>query len=71
MPCLDLLTDFEQATENFEEVAKGYIDNNLLRYSVKTYLLMADIYYLAIKNLIAARRATKTCQSQSLADMLG
>lgn len=39
--------DYYKAIENFERVAKSSINNNLMKWSVKDYLLKAGICHLA------------------------
>ena len=39
--------DYYKAIENFERVAKSSINNNLMKWSVKEYLLKAGICHLA------------------------
>lgn len=39
--------DYYKAIENFERVAKSSINNNLMKWSVKDYLLKAGVCHLA------------------------
>lgn len=39
--------DYYKSTEQYEKVAKSSIDNNLMKWSVKDYLLKAGICHLA------------------------
>jgi len=39
--------DYQHAIENYERVAKSAINNNLMKWSVKDYLLKAGICHLA------------------------
>jgi len=39
--------EYQKATENFEQVAKKSMNNNLTKYSVKDYLFKAGIVHLA------------------------
>lgn len=39
--------DYYKAIENYEKVAKSSINNNLMKWSVKEYLLKAGICHLA------------------------
>ena len=49
--------DYYRAIENYEKVAEQSISNNLMKYSVKEYLLKAGICHLTSGDLIAAQRA--------------
>lgn len=49
--------DYYKAIENYEKVAEQSINNNLMRYSVKDYLLKAGICHLASGDQVAAQRA--------------
>lgn len=49
--------DYATAVQNFENVAKQSINNNLMRWSVKEYLLKAGICHLASTDMVATRRA--------------
>ena len=49
--------DYYKAIENFEKVAEQSISSNLMKYSVKDYLLKAGICHLASDDLVAAQRA--------------
>ncbi|QUC23856.1 uncharacterized protein UV8b_08097 [Ustilaginoidea virens] len=49
--------DYYKAIENFEKVAAQSVNNNLMRYSVKDYLLRAGICHLASGDLVATQRA--------------
>jgi alpha-soluble NSF attachment protein len=49
--------DFARATDKFESVAKASLQNNLMRWSVKEYLLKAGICHLAAGDLVATKRA--------------
>ncbi|CAM1503872.1 Fc.00g014630.m01.CDS01 [Cosmosporella sp. VM-42] len=49
--------DYYKAIENYEKVAEQSINNNLMKYSVKDYLLKAGICHLASGDLVAAQRA--------------
>ncbi|KAF4471455.1 transport vesicle fusion SEC17 [Fusarium albosuccineum] len=49
--------DYYKAIEKYERVAEQSINNNLMKYSVKDYLLKAGICHLASGDLVAAQRA--------------
>ena len=49
--------DYYKAIEIFERVAHGSISSNLMRYSVKDYLLKAGLCHLATGDLVSAQRA--------------
>ncbi|KAL6855165.1 vesicular-fusion protein S17 [Amphichorda felina] len=49
--------NYYKSIEIFEKVAQQSINNNLMKYSVKDYLLKAGICHLATGDLVAAQRA--------------
>lgn len=49
--------DYYKSIENYERVAEQSINNNLMKYSVKEYLLKAGICHLASGDIVAAQRA--------------
>ncbi|KAF7551850.1 hypothetical protein G7046_g7589 [Stylonectria norvegica] len=49
--------DYYKAIENYEKVAEMSITNNLMKYSVKDYLLKAGICHLAGGDLVDSQRA--------------
>ena len=51
--------DYTPAIQNFEHVAKQSVSNNLMRFSVKDYLLRAGICHLA-HDIIGAKRALES-----------
>ncbi len=53
--------DYLDAIKRFEHVARQAISNNLLRYSVKDYLLRAGVCHLAL-DIIGAKRAFESYQ---------
>jgi len=55
------LENYDKACEIFEKVAKASVDNNLLKWSVKEYLLKAGLCYLA-KDIVAAHKALEKFQ---------
>ncbi|KAI9810237.1 MAG: vesicular-fusion protein S17 [Pycnora praestabilis] len=48
--------DYQAAIQHFESVARQSISNNLMRYSVKDYLLRAGICHLAL-DIVGSKRA--------------
>jgi alpha-soluble NSF attachment protein len=55
------LEQYDKAIQIFEKVAKASVDNNLLKWSVKEYLLKAGLCYLA-KDIVAAHNALEKFQ---------
>ncbi|KAF1810033.1 vesicular-fusion protein sec17 [Eremomyces bilateralis CBS 781.70] len=51
--------DYYKAIEHYERVAKNSINNDLMRFSVKDYLLKAGICHLATNDLVGAGRAVE------------
>jgi alpha-soluble NSF attachment protein len=49
--------DYYKAIENYERVAKISISNNLMKWSVKEYLLKAGICHLATADVVGSQRA--------------
>jgi len=49
--------DYYKAIGHFEKIAKSSINNNLMKWSVKDYLLKAGICHLATNDLVAINRA--------------
>ncbi len=49
--------DYPKACQLFETVAKSALNSNLMRWSVKDYLLKAGICHLASADLVATNRA--------------
>ncbi|KZF19869.1 vesicular-fusion protein Sec17 [Xylona heveae TC161] len=49
--------DYYKGIENFEKVAKTSVNNNLMKYSVKEYLLKAGICHLATNDMVGTGRA--------------
>lgn len=49
--------DYYKAIENYERVAEQSLQNNLMKYSVKSFWLKAGICHLASGDLVAAQRA--------------
>ena len=52
--------DYQKAVKYYEQVAKSSIDNNLMRFSVKDYLLKAGICHMASKDMITTNRALES-----------
>ena len=55
-----LESDYYKAISNFERVAKSSINNNLMKWSVKEYLLKAGICHLASGDMVATNRALES-----------
>ena len=51
--------DYTPAIQHFEHVAKQSVSNNLMRFSVKDYLLRAGVCHLA-SDIIGAKRAAES-----------
>lgn len=49
--------DYAKAIEKYEGVAKASVANNLMRFSVKEYLLKAGICVLATRDIVGMNRA--------------
>jgi len=49
--------DYYKGIEHYEKVAKSSINNNLMKWSVKDYLLKAGICHLATNDLVETNRA--------------
>lgn len=62
--------DYSKATDQFEKVAKTSINNNLMRWSVKDYLLKAGICHLASAVRIFFISLTYWCNNTILASVL-
>ncbi len=52
-----LAADYYKAIENYERVAQASISNNLMKYSVKEYLLKGGLCHLATADMVSAQRA--------------
>lgn len=52
--------DYPKSITNYERVAKSSINNNLMKWSVKEYLLKAGICHLAANDVVATNRALET-----------
>lgn len=55
-----LASDYEKAITNYERISKSSINNNLMKWSVKEYLLKAGICHLATNDMIAVNRALES-----------
>ena len=55
-----LEADYYKAISNYERVAKSSINNNLMRWSVKEYLLKSGLCHLATGDMIATNRALES-----------
>ncbi|KAK9801974.1 hypothetical protein WJX73_004688, partial [Symbiochloris irregularis] len=51
------LENYGEAAEIFEEIARSYVDNNLLKFSAKGLLLNAGICQLCLADEVATRSA--------------
>jgi alpha-soluble NSF attachment protein len=58
------LEQFERAVEIFETVARGMMDNHLLKFSAKEYFLKAGLCRMATGDLVSAERAHETYNSE-------
>ncbi|KAK3056319.1 vesicular-fusion protein S17 [Extremus antarcticus] len=52
--------DYYKAISNYERVAKSSINNNLMKWSVKEYLLKAGMCHLATADVVATNRAMES-----------
>lgn len=52
--------DYYKAIANYEKVAKSSINNNLMKWSVKEYLLKAGMCHLATGDMVATNRALES-----------
>lgn len=52
--------DYYKAIQQYERVAKSSINNNLMKWSVKEYLLKAGICHLATGDMVGTQRALET-----------
>jgi len=77
-----LANDYQTAIANYERVARSSINNNLMKWSVKEYLLKAGICHLCTFDMVGTNRAlesyrdldpafTQTREHQLLVDMVG
>ena len=55
-----LQADYYKAISNYERVAKSSINNNLMKWSVKEYLLKAGMCHLATGDMVATNRALES-----------
>ncbi|KAK0257107.1 vesicular-fusion protein S17 [Friedmanniomyces endolithicus] len=76
-----LESDYYKSISNYERVAKSSINNNLMKWSVKEYLLKAGICHLCTADMVATNRAlesyrdldpsfTQTREHQLLTDLV-
>jgi len=56
------LEKYDKAIEIFENVARGSLDNNLLKWSVKEYFLKAGLCHLCASDIVSAKRALEKYQ---------
>lgn len=52
--------DYYKAISNYERISKSAINSNLMKWSVKEYLLKAGICHLATGDMVATNRALET-----------
>ena len=52
--------DYYKSISNYERVSKSSINNNLMKWSVKEYLLKAGLSHLATADIVATNRALET-----------
>lgn len=52
--------DYYKSISNYERVAKSSINNNLMKWSVKEYLLKAGMCHLATGDMVACQRALES-----------
>lgn len=57
---------YERATQIYQTVAKNSMNNNLLKYSVKGYLLNAGLCQICGKDIVAVQNAIESYQVGSL-----
>ncbi|KAL3474986.1 soluble NSF attachment protein [Aspergillus californicus] len=55
-----LESDYYKAIEHYERIARSAINNNLMKWSVKDYLLKGGICHLATQDTVTANRALET-----------
>ncbi|KXG48054.1 Tetratricopeptide-like helical [Penicillium griseofulvum] len=55
-----LESDYYKAITNYERIGRSSINNNLMKWSVKDYLLKAGICHLATKDLVETNRALES-----------
>eukprot|EP01101_Sappina_pedata_P011907 TRINITY_DN8081_c0_g1_i1.p2 TRINITY_DN8081_c0_g1~~TRINITY_DN8081_c0_g1_i1.p2 ORF type:complete len:285 (+),score=120.76 TRINITY_DN8081_c0_g1_i1:34-888(+) len=56
------LEKYDRSIEVYEKVARGALENNLLKWSVKDYLFRASLCQLCLGDMVAARRALERYQ---------
>ncbi|KAL4870136.1 hypothetical protein BDV12DRAFT_66410 [Aspergillus spectabilis] len=55
-----LESDYYKAIEHYERIARSAINNNMMKWSVKDYLLKAGICHLATHDMVTANRALES-----------
>ncbi|KAL4879157.1 soluble NSF attachment protein [Aspergillus karnatakaensis] len=55
-----LESDYYKAIEHYERIARSAINNNMMKWSVKDYLLKAGICHLATQDMVTASRALES-----------
>ena len=62
---IDFYDRYDRAIQIYEAVAKNSMNNNLLKYSVKGYLLNAGLCQICGKDIIAVQNAIDNYQVSS------
>lgn len=65
MTIIDVCDRYDKAIQIYEAVAKNSMNNNLLKYSVKGYLLNAGLCQICGKDTIAVQNAIENYQVSS------
>jgi len=52
--------DYNKSIANYERISQSSINNNLMKWSVKEYLLKAGICHLASADMVATNRALES-----------
>jgi len=60
------LENYDKAIEIYEQVASNSLGNNLLKWSVKEYLLRAAICHLCSEDVVAAKRSLQRYQDMDV-----
>lgn len=65
MMIIDCCDRYDRAIQIYEAVAKNSMNNNLLKYSVKGYLLNAGLCQICGKDIVAVENAIESYQVSS------
>lgn len=65
MMIIDCCHRYDRAIQIYEAVAKNSMNNNLLKYSVKGYLLNAGLCQICGKDVVAVQNAIESYQVSS------